>query len=240
MPQNKSVIFHGITFKNFISSLSTLLDNIMIITCSNGLLFSDSEIKHGFELLDKSLIEQLKDDDISGDFCFIDYPNIELLNRLSKYEIAELLYIGHTFELLNEDVINYVNNRFIYLSHDNGFYTTIFYTDFFCFADMIVNKIELYVASKYSIYEKIPQEIKRKLAFFSDKGLFFDFDDVENGYDAFKLPLYIVGFVATFDDLLNNAYQKKTPENLNGYLVYENGLWALDWVIDDISKIQNS
>ena len=49
MPQNKSVIFHGITFKNFISSLSTLLDNIMIITCSNGLLFSDSEIKHGFE-----------------------------------------------------------------------------------------------------------------------------------------------------------------------------------------------
>lgn len=118
-------ICSGIEFKEFVRFLSFPIENIILLKTD----YPGNAYAHCFELLEgRASIEALTKENIYnyGDFCFVDYETAGIVAQLNDGEIAELLFTAHMFRPLKFTFFEKLNNRFIYLAHDDGFYCKLF------------------------------------------------------------------------------------------------------------------
>lgn len=66
---------------------------------------------------------------LDGDFWWIDYSNEHRLLAIGDKELAELCFLARQGRPLKSPFFESLENRFVYLGHDNGFHTSIFVRD---------------------------------------------------------------------------------------------------------------
>ncbi len=71
------------------------------------------------------------------EFCWVDFDDASDLDELEPKEIAELLYLAHKKEPLARTFFPLLKNRFVYFSHDDGWYNKVYYRRIADFVGML-------------------------------------------------------------------------------------------------------
>jgi len=216
--ENEEIIYSGITFIEFIKYLNQPLQNIILLKAD----YMGNKCEHNFEILEGTeRIAKLFDEDIYnyGDFCFIDYQEKNVVSNLSEQNVAELLYIAHMFKPLESPFIDMLQNRFVYLAHDDGFYCKLFCKDMNDFMVVLCKKI-----FGLKIYD-IQNTIFAKLIELSSSGIIIDLDEMQK--DDSNIKIYTIGKYSNMDIVLNNFEKMKNNAIKSNNLRYNNGNWIL-------------
>ena len=208
--RNCDFIFSGINFNEFLRFTDKKIDNLILL--HNGLSpeTEGNNFERCFELYEgQEHISELAKNDIYdlGDFCFIDYESIGYPKKLSEEQIAELLYLGHRFMPLKSPFFRELNNKFAYLSHDDGFFCRLFCRERDEFTRIAVKKIIDTVKERLNTV--IAFQDHGLIADFSENGLLIDFDELyANGKNTI-LNLYSIGKYTDMNDVINNKDKLK-------------------------------
>ena len=109
----------GIGFHEFNAYLVPKLQNIMLLKGD----YLGNNCIHNFELFEgQSSIAQLaiKSQNHLGDFHFIDYSKTGDIAALIAEDIKDILYLSHMHQPANSPFFEALENRFVYLSHDDN------------------------------------------------------------------------------------------------------------------------
>lgn len=115
----------GVEFKEFINAIETPI-NILLL--EHQYFGEDFHYGSNFEFVQKDNLQDLLKENVYsyGDFCWVDFDQVQSLDSLSPDDVAELLYLGHMMKPLKSPIFPKLNNRYAYLAHDDGWYNKIF------------------------------------------------------------------------------------------------------------------
>ena len=217
-PERHEVLFSGLKFVDFIECVPTI-ENILLLKDN---FYKAEKSWSKFNLVEGGdQIAKLMLDDIYnyGDFCFVDYADISLINQINDEQIAELLYLSHMFKPLKSPFFEVLQNRFAYLAHDDGWYCKLYCKDQQVPISMVMNKLQksiknAFVANLPSLPENSDEEIFK----LSTGGLLIELDfstqkekvSIKNNVAEMAiLKFYEVGEYKDMDVLFNNLEQIK-------------------------------
>jgi len=210
-PENNGAVFSGITFADFIECASVQVENLLLLKSG---YFSDKRC-HNFELLEgKDDITKLAHEDIYnyGDFCFVDYISPASVQQLTGNEISELLYMAHLLKPLKSPFLDTLQNKYVYLSHDDGWYCKLY-----CKEQQVLNSIlrsKLLNSLQRDFCDTIsplPDELINRVTELSTRGLLIQINSPIQQTKMLKkskiasIKLYEVGEAKNMDCILNNA-----------------------------------
>ncbi len=223
----KKILSYGIEFKDFVCSLADPINNILLI--AHHYFGEDFHSRTGFYYVRKEHLNRLLNADIYnfGDFCWVDFEDAALLDSFKPNEVAELLYFGHTGQLLGSSYFGGLKNRFAYYSHDDGWHNELYCQDINEFLNVITNIIlKKSITSKRCKVCPIQDDIAKTLLKISENGLLVDFNCI-NRYNGLEIPIYVIGKLYNMDDLYHNLERYKGKAKQNLLLVYKNKRWIL-------------
>jgi len=204
-PENNQIIYSGIIFAEFVEFLPKGIENLIIISgdCSTAVLGTRDE--RCFTLLEgREQLQRLAMEDIYsfGDFCFVDYASPDDLCTLSEGQITELLYMGHMYKPLENPFFDQIQNRFAYISHDDGFFCKLYCREFNDFFSILLSKI--------AFHAKIPEvvdskKLKDELFQLAISGILIDLDDMYQRDKCSIVRVYTVGEHLDMDNILNDV-----------------------------------
>jgi len=159
---------------------------------------------------------------------WMDFEDIDGLEELAPWEIAEILYVRHTFNHLRSPFYQKMNNRFVYLTQEDGLYNKIYYrswADFYEILSAIIpeqadlNKAErgLFGAKRKVSIQNVPQEMIKQLSPIFTEGAIISFEKSINTRQAAEIPIWSVGDFSHEDDLeyeLRNIYRTRQTAKL--------------------------
>jgi hypothetical protein len=125
----QSVTSAGIEFSDFINCLSIELNHILLL--ASGYFGADYHPGLRLDFVRNEQLHDLYKENVYsyGDFCWIDFDEVSSLDQLEPHEAAELLYLGHYKQPLGNPFFEKLNNKFVYLAHDDGWFNKIYYKD---------------------------------------------------------------------------------------------------------------
>lgn len=127
-PVNQFIVASGIEFNDIAQHLA-IQSGIILLNPSYFLPdYVKRDRKTSLSYILNEDINKLYEENVYswGNFCWVDYTD-DLL-EITDQEIAELLYIEHMGKPMNRIVLPSLRNRFLYLSHDDGWYLKLYYT----------------------------------------------------------------------------------------------------------------
>ena len=207
--EQNAITYMGISFLDFVRYLTIQLDNILIIKadCVGNNSFMNFELFEG-----KNEILKLSEDEKLykyGDFCFVDYSDSKKLKEISQEEIAEILYLGHMFEPMRTPFFEALNNRFVYLSHDDDYCCRVFFRELSDFFEVLERKIIHSIESATNIKVELSKYAKQMLHELSFTGMVIDFDSIRIKSEGVSLDVWEVGTYKDMDQLINEIDQIK-------------------------------
>lgn len=225
----KSALYYGIGFKEFIAALPSRLNNLLLLKHE----YSRSSMSSNcfLDYVNCEQIKHLAEQDIYmyGDFCWVDFQHESDLDLLEPTEIAELLFLGHVHRPLVSPFFEKLNNRFAYCAHDDAWRCRLYCRDLSEFAQVIANiLISAVSTSKRQIIYPIPDEIKHKLLKLSKDGLLIDFHNVMKVERRIIIPIYTIGEHNDMDDMYNNVNRYIGSANKKAWLVHTKKSWYLE------------
>lgn len=139
-PREKYFIASGLTFRDFASVFPKNGGVVLLNHQSNAGTYDSvscfSYIKNA------DLTALLRENIYSwGDFYWADYRGSSF-PHLAPEEIAELLYASHTAKLLRNSRIESLDNKFLVLSHDDGWYLRAFYSQWSNVKKVLAHKLQ--------------------------------------------------------------------------------------------------
>ncbi len=183
--EGNKAITSGVDFKQFTRALGQ---------CGNYLLLAGESDVSEFD--NYTLLEYVQKDNVAefieeptenwGDFCWIDFNNVENLKMLKKEELAELYYMIHRHEIYKSFEIEKIDNKYAYLCHDDGIWNNVYYKnidEFHCviktaikeaFAEDEVANVK-FIKNGECIYVGIEEELINELFNLSSTGVVVDF-----------------------------------------------------------------
>ena len=245
--KNCEYIYSGITFDDFIKSLNSKFENMVLLKAD----YIGNSFRKNFEIVEgiENIIKLAKED-IYGDFSFVDCLKNDSIENLEDMEIAELLYLEHMKYPLNSPFFDTLGNRFVYLSHDNDFYCKLYCKIENDILNMlsykIQNKLTLLICGltskpsdlsfRFTIKNTISKKLgagivesilPKKLLNLSERGLLIDFNDIEFSNNTIILNLYIIGNTTDMDNIINNKNDYKINATDTLKLIYKGGNWSI-------------
>lgn len=213
----------GIRPKDFI--LSCYNTNYILI--AKGDFLGDRNIKK-FEIFD-NVNEFLKclNGDYFGDLCFLDFKEKNSPKNLKYNEIADILYCAHMFEG-KRIFFETLKNTFFLFSHDNGFYSKIYYN-----TDDIIKRLterkmlEIFRKKLKNDPNKIPYDIINSLINLFELGILIDYEDFYTNKST-DVNLIKVGNIVDMDCIYNDIKEIRHSCELKGKINYVDGKWLLD------------
>lgn len=225
------VLTHGIEFSEFGRSLSDLMNHVLMI--KHGYDAGEFNRHTLLEYVPKEKLDLLLAEDVYeyGDFCWVDFEELEGLNALSGREIAELLYMGHMKEHLTPPFNRHLRNRFAYLAHDDGWWNKIYYrtlTDFYrLIGDVIPEKLSEYKPEKGLLglkkkrtYPQLDIEIPLALKPLMKEGMLLSVRDAEQTRNKIEIPIWVIGDYMNMDDMYEE-YEKISKGKCDASLVFD-------------------
>ncbi|WP_239094461.1 hypothetical protein [Bacillus sp. B15-48] len=214
------VLSSGIEFVEFYRALTSSLNYLLLLKHR----FDDGDFNR-HTLLDyvpNERISKLIEDDVGnyGDFCWMDFEEMEGLNVLAAQELAEILYLGHTKHHLKLPFYNQLANRYAYLAHDDGWFNKIYYrnmNDFYkMLSQVIPGKVtalkpekNLLGVRKKRDYPPVNKEILKSLTSAFKEGAVFSLKDIEQNRVRLEIPLWIIGDYTNMDDMYDEFSQAR-------------------------------
>ena len=221
-PEDSEVVYSGIDFSEFIRYLPHAIDNLMLITGGSNVILTESRFERGLEVIEGSmLIEKLSYEELYrlGNFCFIDYSSRGKISNLHDEEIAELLYLGHMFKPLKSPFFDVLQNRFVYLAHDDGFYCKLYCRDSDDITSVLLGKITAEITPIKIEYSNIVDKMKH----LSTSGILIDLEDTKDKGGYNELKIFTIGKYEDIDSILNNLqYIKQNAINVSKLLYSKN------------------
>ncbi len=237
--RDQYVLSYGIEFFEFARSLSDSLNHLLLLKHR----YEDGDFNRHtlFQYVQEDGVEKLVADNVNayGDFCWIDFEEIEALNVLSGQEIAEILYLGHIKHHLKLPFYNQLGNRFVYLAHEDGWFNKTYYRNFNDFFRMLGNvlagklgelkpeKTLLGIRKKKS-YPSVGKEILKSLTPALKEGAVFSLKNMEQNRNRIEIPIWVIGDFSNMDDMYDE-YKEASRNNPDGRLVFDKKLkeWSL-------------
>ncbi|MDQ0221278.1 hypothetical protein ELQ35_17770 [Peribacillus cavernae] len=225
------VISSGMNFREFAYSLQSPLANLLLL-------------KHGYEdgefnmntlleyISQENTVKLLKEEVHEyGDFCWIDFEEESGLDDLDGNEIAELLYIGHCKHHLKAPFYRKLNNQFVYLAHDDGWFNKVYYrsldTYFALLGQLLPIKMEALRVErtwlgrkKRSEYPPVPVEIIHQLTRLITEGAVFSFNQVQQSRNKLEIPVWVVGDYVNMDDMAE-GYNNSKQQSPNALIIFQ-------------------
>ena len=199
-------------------------------------------LKHHFDDADFNLhtlldyiprkrVMKLAGDDVSryGDFCWIDFEEMEGLDGISGQVLAELLYLGHTKEPLHDPFYNYLGNRFTYLAMDDGWFNITYYrnlTDFYhLISELIPMKLELTKPEKGLLGFKKQaalgyQHLLLSLKGYMSEGMVLSLRETIQNRARIEIPMWVIGDFSNMDDM-HEEYEKNSKRSCDAKLIFD-------------------
>ncbi|CAM4451516.1 hypothetical protein FHS16_004094 [Paenibacillus endophyticus] len=225
--KEQSVTSTGIAFADFATSLSQQLNHVLLLV--SGYAGEDYHKGLQLEFVRKEHLNDLYQQNVYqyGNFCWIDFDQVEALDRLDAQEKAELLYLGHYKKALNGPFFSKLNNRFVYLAHDDGWYNKVFHKDKTDYLDamchIIPNKLKKYKRGLLPM----GLDLANQLLSLAQEGILVDSYRSIKSRSSLEVPLYIIGEVMDFDDVHNDMERYKAKAGSVYWLVFHNKQWTI-------------
>ncbi|CAM3954888.1 hypothetical protein [Mesobacillus zeae] len=237
--RDQYVLSCGIEFIEFARSLADSMANILLLKHN----FEDGEYNRHtmLQYVPQERIGKLVADDVRtyGDFCWMDFEEVEGLNVLTGHEIAEILYLGHIKHHLKLPFYNQLGNRFVYLAQEDGWFNKIYYrnlNDFFrVLSEAIPGKLaelrpekSLFGIRKKRLYPPINKEILKSLSPVLKEGAVFSFKNIGQNRNRMEIPIWAVGDFSNMDDMYEEFLQA-LGSPFAGKLIFDKKLkeWSL-------------
>ncbi|WP_041085993.1 hypothetical protein [Jeotgalibacillus soli] len=218
------VMSYGIEFKEFYFALSERVDHLLLLKHQ----YEDSSFNmHTYlEYVERDEIKNLVKDDVSsyGDFCWIDFEDEAGLNEMTGQEIAEILYLSHMKHHLRMPFYRKLNNRFVYLSTEDGRMNRTYYREWEDFFHMMGVSLPLKWSAHRSgkgliIWKKekalppIPKKVIMSISQLMKEGVIISLQHASNAKGKVEIPVWVVGDYGNMDDLQEDfkAKVKKEP-----------------------------
>lgn len=222
-------IYYGMEFKEFIKFTPIALENLLV---TDGNYITNSFNRSWFleTANGKEEILELSKEDIYGlgNFHWIDYNNETDLNNCTPEEKAEVLYLSHFGKPLKSPFFNRINNNFVYLAHDDGWYCKLYCRDMSVFKDIIANKIlDSFSTNKRRIIYPMDDDIKSEIFNLTEKGLLIDFSNIYRNNKSIGLSYYTIGHYEDMDEMYNNLERNKRRAGIKGFIEYKNKTWKV-------------
>ena len=182
-------------------------------------------LKHNFEWTDfhyHTLFEYVEEENIHkliqaeidefDEFCWVDFDDASDLDELEPKEIAELLYLAHK-EPLARTFFPLLKNRFVYFSHDDGWYNKVYYRRIADFVGMLSKVIpyklgafgkKRFLSSKIKNFPSDFKELIMGLIPLMEDGLYIDLAGKIESRRGLEIPVYVVGSYESTDEVLDN------------------------------------
>ncbi|AGF55959.1 hypothetical protein B0P06_005785 [Clostridium saccharoperbutylacetonicum] len=225
----KYFIYYGMEFKEFIKHNPIKIENILV---TEGNYIANNFNRSWFleTANGKNDILELSKEDIYGlgNFHWLDYNNEVDLNSCTPEEKAEVLYLSHFGKPLNSPFFSGINNDFVYLSHDDGWFCKLYCKDMCVFKDIIANKIiESFSTNKRRKIYPMPEDIKEEILELTKKGLLIDFSNIYRDNKCISLNYYTIGHYEDMDEMYNNLERNKYRADVKGIIEHKNKSWKI-------------
>ncbi|ULO06511.1 hypothetical protein H1230_26445 [Paenibacillus sp. 19GGS1-52] len=225
--KEQSLTSMGIEFIDFINSLTNELNNVLLL--ASGYTGEDFHYGLRLEYLRKEHLSDLYKENVHhyGDFCWMDFDNVASLDNLEPQEKAELLYLGHYKEALSSPFFEKLNNKYVYLAHDDGWFNKVFYKDKNDFIDVLRRLISNRLKSYKKNVAPLSHDVGEQLALLAKDGILVDLYRVIKSRNSLEIPFSVIGKIMDFDDVYNNMERHKAKANLEYWLMYKNNEWMI-------------
>ena len=221
--------YYGMEFKEFIKYNPMKVENILVT--EGNYIANNFNRNWFFETANgENDIFELSKEDIYGlgNFHWIDYNDEMDLNKCTPEEKAEVLYLSHFCKPLNSPFFSTINNNFVYLSHDDGWFCKLYCKDMSIFKDIITNKIidSFSINKRRKIYP-MAEDIKNRIFELTKKGLLIDFSNIYKDNKCISLNYYAIGYYENMDKMYNNLERNKNRADIKGTIEHKNKAWNI-------------
>ena len=217
--ERNEIVCSGIEFAEFIKYLPQPIENLIIITGGSNAISLETRFERGLEVFDGyGLVKKLTKENVHtlGGFCFIDYAPLRKTSDLSEQQIAELLYLGHMFKPLHSPFFEELQNRFVYLAHDDGWYCKLYSKNLNDFICVLSRKIMDTIGEKFY---NCSSAINDKLLELSESGILIDLGEILQQKGE-VVRIYTVGEYSNMD-IVQNDFQKIRNSALKVHSLYK-------------------
>lgn len=226
-PEERYITCSGIEFFEFIKYLPRPINNLMVLMGGNNVISLETICDRGLELFEgQDFVESLTKKNIHalGDFCFVDYASRGATTALGEEQIAELLYLGHMYKPLYSPFFEPLQNRFAYLSHDDGWYCKLYCRELEEFAPILFGKIA--VSAKIPFHDN-SDIINKRLLQLATNGVLIDLDEISHEEKRSDIKIFSVGEYLDMDKVLNNFQKLKKSAAKVNVLSHADEKWRL-------------
>ncbi|MFD3450184.1 hypothetical protein ACFDTO_37025 [Microbacteriaceae bacterium 4G12] len=229
--RNHCFITSGITFQEFASNIPSPLHNVLLL--KHNFEWTDINYHTLLEYVEEENIQRLISEDVAqfGDFCWVDFDDGNDLDELEPMEIAELLYLAHKKEPIAKPFFPLLKNKYVYLSHDDGWYNKVYYRRLQDFSGMLCKVIPYKLGSfgkkrfslfqKAKIYPAISKEVIDQLIPYAEDGLLIDLLSKEESRHGVEIPVYAIGSFENTDEIIENIAELKGEANEKFWLIFD-------------------
>ncbi|HWJ77279.1 MAG TPA: hypothetical protein VNR61_04270 [Niallia sp.] len=229
--KERFVLTYGIEFREFYQVLADSLSSLLLLKHN----YEDGElnIHTQFEYVPNHGLTKFSMDDHYGygDFVWIDFEELDVLDILGGQAIAELLYLGHKMEPLKTPFFQALNNQYVYLAHDDGWFNKIYYKNmnafYRLFSEVVANKASelktekaLLGIKKKRLYPSIPLEIITELKRFMKEGMVISIHKAYQNRSKLEIPIWVLGDFDNMDDMYEE-YEKNSKQKMDAKLTFD-------------------
>ena len=212
--EKNKVFSCGGKFSDFISFISIKPENILLM--KGNFYEGHWNNKIGLDYADKDNINDLILDDVYsyGDFVWVDYEDKDLIDNISPMELAELLYISHMKIPLNTPFLKSLNNNYIYLAHDDNYWTKIYMKNIYDYKKVIEGNVLKKLKGRKKEISPIPQYIMNLIFDGACEGILIDFENTYYINGSTGVNIYKMGKYENYDQIHDVFERKKDCRNL--------------------------
>jgi hypothetical protein len=198
---DKHIVCHGVDFKSFLGCLENPPKNILFIKGEQAGQSLHTQSGFGYAGGDLEKLSAGK----YGDFCWVDFESDYALDQLTRLDVAELLYFGHKRRPFSSPAFTRLQNRFAYWSHDDGWYTRIYFNDSGEMRSFIASAVSSAANTKSLTGGKLPPDTAKEMVGLSENGLLIDGGELYDAGDLYVLPFYVTGKITKMEELVKNT-----------------------------------
>lgn len=223
---------YGIEFYEFIQAVPSPIENILLL--KHQFTGGDFNMHTLLDIVTSEQIDNLKKDHVDsyGDFCWLDFEVVDGVNELTQQEIAELLYLGHFKQHLQPPFYNQLENKYVYLAHDDGWYNKTYYRnidDFYTIlGDVITQKMSdlrieknLFGIGRKRVYPTIKRGALYPLSELMKEGVTISLEKSVQNRNQIEVPLWVVGDFVNMDDMYEEYKNKSKMGRCDAKLVFD-------------------
>ena len=259
------VRYSGIAFHEFQRYIEPKIENMILL---KGDYFGKSRIVRNFNLFEgREQINLLADETKAnghnfGDFHFLDYTEAESVSKLTDEEIKDILYLSHMWRSVRSPFFETLQNRFVYLAHDDDWSCKLYMTDKESIINVIARKIEEYTECQINgrIGRKCQKNLRNKerKAFVKkvgksvvcisehlmqrafenwNDGIFVDLNGMQIVKNEVIIKLYLIGRFSDMNEMFDNIQKRKGNPVQIRCLCYGENEWSVHQIVENMQDM---